>query len=142
MSGNGGSATNVAGTPLPTVPLSDENEAWLQGRAVDLDRLVTVERLRHEQPDLVRSVHEIAAEGGTRARILRFLALQGESATCGYDELTAVVDIARRTVRYHAEALDEAGLVDRTSLGPSTAVEFTSAEAYVIASDILGLYER
>lgn len=107
-----------------------------------MNHLVTLERLRHEYPDLVREVHDIAAREGTKARLLRFLALQGESATCGYDDLTTVVDAARRTVRYHCEDLDERGIVERVSLGPSTAVEFETVEAYILTSHVLELYER
>jgi len=142
MSGHEPPATDLAGTAPPTTALDDENSAWIHARGEDLNHLVTVERLRHERPELVRAVHEVAAQDGVKASILRFLAFDGESATFGYDEIEAVVDVARRTVRYHVDALDERDLLHRTSLGPSTAVEWADEAAYLVANNVLALYER
>jgi len=142
MSAGDDPAKPLAGTPGVGIVLSDENSAWVHGRDVSPGRLVTVERLRHERPELVRSVHEVARQDAAKAKIIRYLVFEGENATVGYDELTAVVDVARRTVRYHVEDLAERGVVGRTSLGPSTAVEWADEESYIVASDVFALYER
>lgn len=142
MSGRELPATDLAGTAPPTTALDDENAAWVLARGEDLNHLVTAERLRHERPELVRAVHDVATQNGVKATILRYFAFDGESATFGYDEIAAVVGVARRTVRYHVDALDERGLLTRTSLGPSTAVEWADVSAYVVVSDVLSLYDR
>lgn len=131
----------------PTYPdegrerLSNDNREWLAEQSVTLDSLVTMARVRRTNPELVAAVHEaVGAEPGKR-RLLRFLAMRGESASEDYDALTAATSASRRSVRSYVGDLEQSGVVER-SAGRPTRVAWSRPAAYLITSDALATRDR
>lgn len=78
-----------------------------------------------------------AVQHDTQRKILYSL-VQGSGATT-YDEIRSVVNVGKRTVRKHAQKLEEKNIVDRPDHN-TTALRFTSIEVRALATHALNVW--
>lgn len=123
------------------VRLSDENRAWLAEQGVTLDTLVTLERVRHRYPEVESELHRAVSAQPAKARVLRYLALQGEQASETYDTLVEASSSSRRTVRHHVRELEQHGLVARSDGRPKR-VGWAEPAVYLLATDLFARETR
>lgn len=136
-----GRQTPFAAPPGGTAPLSPANESWLAQSRLSLDDAVTLARVRADRPELTTAAVEVARQDGVKARLCRWLAFEGPSAVCTYDDLQSVVSVSRRTLRYHVADLAERGLVDRDSHPHGTTVSWPDEATYLLVSETLDAAE-
>lgn len=113
--------------------LSRRNREWLAENNHDLDHLVTVERLRRENPGEFALLAS-AVRDDNRRPIVAAVVHYGGSAT--YDDIETYTSCTRRTVRNHAYALRDAGVLELEN-SRVTVAAFKTETLAVLAEDIL-----
>lgn len=130
-------STAVAeGGPSGVLPVCAENRKWLDGHESGADNLLTMQRLREENPRAVFALTN-AVQKDTQRKILAALTL----GLCGstYEELDKYLTVSKRTQRKHVKKLEENGIVERVD-SRSTAISFVSNEMEVLAAEMVSLY--
>lgn len=113
--------------------LSDANREWLEEHGHDLDHLVTLERLRRENPGEFALLAS-AVRDDNRRPVVAAVVHHGGSAT--YDDIEAYTSCTRRTVRNHAYHLRDNGVLELEN-SRVTVASFKTETLAVLAEDIL-----
>ena len=121
--------------------LSRANVEFLAATDDDLDDLVSLERVRRSHGPEYLAACRVAAESGGKSRLLRYLALNGETFSATYDELAEVTGKSKRTVRAYTSDLREQGLVTVEDVGHAV-VSHASTASYLLVNEGLRLAEQ
>jgi len=124
---------------VPPEGLSQENRSWLATRSRDLDRVVSVERIRDENPRAYVGVMR-ATDDDTKTRILRTIAVRHGSVT--YDDLDDFVpDVTTRTIKTKVADLRDHDVLD-VGEGRPAAIGFVDEDVALLVEDTLARLDR
>jgi len=122
-----------------TPDIGQENRSWLATRGRDLRKVVSVERIRDENPRAYVGIMR-ATDDDTKTRILRtIVARQG---TVTYDDLDGFVpDVTTRTIKTKVAELRDHDVLD-VGEGRPAAIGFVDEDAALLVEDTLARLDR
>ena len=115
------------------VPLS--NQEWLRENGIDVNTIITLYRMRQENPEIYENALRCASDRNT-LKIMKALSLSRKPLT--YSELRDFTATTERTVRSKVKRLETDGIVIRSRSKPVN-VSFSEI-GEIIVKDILTDY--
>ena len=121
--------------PITHQSLQGETKDYIHSTDHDIDRLVEVHKLRHENPETYLTICE-RVQNNTYRGILTAIR---NKTTATYDDIEDVTTVSRRSIREAVNTLEDDGIITKENSRLVT-VKFSSRDIDVLTADALHMF--